>query len=156
MRKFIYDLTLNLFSDLMKKGISPLVASVLLIAITMAVAAILASWVSGYTRTTLATLPTCIGGSLSYVSADYPKWDIDHIVAVIEAQAVSLGNFKFEVIFNNDTSSRYSDTQVLGLPPGASGTVISETIGGSSTDIKKVRVISNCSNVQTDWSTLKT
>ena len=44
----------------MRKGISPLVASVLLIAITIAIAAVLANWVSTYTEETLPTT-SCIG-----------------------------------------------------------------------------------------------
>lgn len=139
------------------KGISPLVASVLLIAITMAVAAILAAWVSSFTRNTINTLPTCIGGSLNYVSSDYPKWDDTNkrIVAVVEGQVVSLGNFNFDVIFNNDTAKQFTDVNGLSIKAGASGTVISQTIGGQMSDVKNVRIISNCSNVATDRETLR-
>ena len=139
------------------KGISPLVASVLLIAITMAVAAVLANWITSYTRSTINTFSTCVGGSLNYVSADYPKWDDvnKRIIAAVEAQFVSLGNFKFEVVFQNDNLLSYNDIQGLKLDPGAGGTVISQNIGGSKSDIKQVRITTNCSNVKTDLSTLK-
>ena len=139
------------------KGISPLVASVLLIAITMAVAAILANWVSSFTRQTVGGLSTCVGGGVNYVSADYPKWDDinKRVLAAIEAQFVSLGRFSFEVVFQNDTLTTFNDIQGLRLDPGASGTVISQNVGGSSSNIKQVRVATNCSNVKTDWSSLK-
>ncbi len=139
------------------KGISPLVASVLLIAITMAVAAVLANFVSSYTQRTLSALPTCIGGSVNYVTADYPKWDSANgrIIAALEAQTVALGSFRFEVQFQNDSISTYSDSQGLQLAPGASGTAISQTIGGPSSAIKVVRVGTNCSNVRTDFASLK-
>ena len=137
------------------KGVSPLVASVLLIVITMSVAAVLATFVSSYTKSTLASLPTCIGGNIIYVTADYPKWADGKITAIVEAQNVPLGNFKFDIIFNNDTAISVSDTQGLSLAAGAAGTIISQQIGASKTDIRQVRVSTNCSNVKTDWTTLR-
>jgi flagellin-like protein len=140
------------------KGVSPLVASVLLIVITMGVAAVLATFVSSYTRQTLeTTLPTCIGGDIVYVSANYPKWDdsTKKIIAVIEAQNVPLGDFKFDVILNNDTAFSLTDVQGLSLAPGATGTIISPSLTVSKTDIKQVRISTNCSNVKTEWATLR-
>jgi len=137
------------------KGISPLVATALLIAITISVAVILANFVSTYTRQTLSSLPTCVGGALNYVSADYPKWDdtADKVTAVVEAQSVSLGNFTFEVLLTNDTLISAADSQGLALRSGSTGTVISNAIAGlSKADIKQIRIGTNCSNVKTEWS----
>ncbi len=142
----------------MSKGISPLIASVLLIAITMAVAAILANFVSTWSQDQTRMLgSTCVGGSINYVSADYPKWDSGRITAVVEAQFTALGDFRFDVIFNNDTLIIYSPLSgsVTQLAPGVAGSITSEDIGGSSSDIKQVRISSNCSNVYTSWSALK-
>ena len=142
----------------MTKGISPLVASVLLIAITMAVAAILANYVSTTVRQQTQQLQaTCIGASINYVTADYPKWDSGKIKAVVEAQFAPLGSFKFDVIFDNDTAKTYSitDEPSGGLSPGTTASITSTSIGGSSGDIRQVRISTNCTNVKTDWSALK-
>lgn len=140
------------------KGISPLVASVLLIAITMAVAAVIANFVSSQAATTLSGLQTgCIGGSISFVTADYPKWDDpnNRITAAIQANNVDLSDFTFDVIFVNDSTDMFSDTTGLSLSSGSIGTAISQTIGGSKSDIKQVRISSNCSTVKTEWTTLR-
>lgn len=137
------------------KGISPLVASALLIAITIGIAVILANYVSTYTARTLELLPTCIGGNLIYVTADYPKWDTNRIIAAVEAQNVPMGDFSFDILLNNDTVLTSSDIQGLSLAPGATGTVISQTLSVAKTDIKQVRISTNCSNVKTEWATLR-
>ena len=139
------------------KGLSPLVASVLLIAITMAIAAVLASYVTNLTRSTLSTT-TCIGGDLNFISADYPKWDNTNkkIIAALESRGVPLGDFKFEVRFANDIIQTYSDTQGLKLSAGASGTAISSTVAAQSpSEIRDVRVTTNCTNVATARSSLR-
>jgi len=137
------------------KGISPLVASALLIAITIGIAVILANYVSTYTTRALSLLPTCIGGNLIYVTADYPKWDTNKIIAVVEAQNVPMGDFSFDILLNNDTLLTSSDAQGLSLASGSTGTVISQTLGVAKTDIKQVRISTNCSNVKTEWTTLR-
>ena len=133
------------------KGISPLVASVLLIAITMAVAAILANYVSTLTTETLGNLPTCIGGSVNFASADYPKWDdsTSSIVAVVEAQSVSLGRFKFAVTLSNDTVATFDDTRGQAIPAGAIGDIRTQnSLPFAETDVRTVTVLTNCSNVK--------
>jgi flagellin-like protein len=61
----------------MQKGISPLVATVLLIAITMTLAGIVAFWGSSFVRTGLPTenqtqiLQACSGGSIKLISSSY-------------------------------------------------------------------------------------
>jgi flagellin-like protein len=61
----------------MLKGISPLVATVLLIAITMTLAGIVAFWGSSFVRTSLPsenqtqTLQACTGGSIKLISSSY-------------------------------------------------------------------------------------
>jgi flagellin-like protein len=137
------------------KGISPLIASALLIAITIGIAVILANYVSSYTERTLSLLPTCIGGNLIYVTADYPKWGTNKIIAAVEAQNVPMGDFSFDILLNNDTVLTSADAQGLSLAAGATGTVISQTLGVVKTDIKQVRISTNCSNVKTGWATLR-
>ncbi len=138
----------------MKKGISPLVASVLLIAITIAIAAILANWVSAYTEDALPST-NCVGGSISFVSAEYPKWTTSNeILAVVEARYVALGDFRFAVLMNNDEVNTYDANDLL-LEAGTIGTIKTEALGIVKTDIKAVQILTSCADVKTDLTALK-
>jgi len=81
------------------KGISPIIASVLLIAITMSIAVVLAAYVTSYTREATTSIPSaCIGGALFFVSGSPVLNTTDcKITASIEGQFVSLNNFKIDV-----------------------------------------------------------
>jgi len=139
----------------MKKGISPLVASVLLIAITIAVAAILANWVQTYTVDSLPQT-SCVGGSIAFVSSDYPKWTTDNtILAVVEARYVSLSNFKIAVLKNNDNVETYDNVNTLTLAPGTIGTIETDVLEIAKADIKAVQILTSCSDVKTDLTVLK-
>ena len=141
----------------MTKGISPLVASVLLIAITMAIAAVLANYVSGLTRQTLGGLPTCIGGSVNYISAAYPQWDYANskVVAALEAQSVALGRFKFAVTLTNDTVLTYDDVTGHSISPGSIGDIRTGGLPFPKASVSNVLVLTNCSNVRTISTTLR-
>jgi len=141
------------------KGVSPLIASVLLIAITMTLAAILASFVSNYTREQLSSLPSCVGGNIIFSSADYPKWDedVDAVVAVIEAENVDLEDFSFEILLNNDSVITSNDVIASPIPAGGAGTVKSGVLSVTSSEINTVRITAgNCPGVKTDWTALRT
>jgi len=140
----------------MKKGISPLIASVLLIAITIAIAAVLANWVTGYTRDTLRSTPNCIGGSVNFISLEYPKWDDQTFVlsAIIEAQYTDLTDFAFEVVLDNDEILIIPDETELYLEAGKTGLAKTGTIPEISADfsnVKQIRVTTSCDNVRTEW-----
>ncbi|MFQ6020763.1 MAG: archaellin/type IV pilin N-terminal domain-containing protein [Candidatus Aenigmatarchaeota archaeon] len=137
------------------KGISPLVASVLLIAITMAIAAILANYISGLTQQTIGAMQTCIGGSVNFASAEYPKWSDSTVIAVVEAQGVALGNFKFSVTLTNDTVLTYDDVTGHSIPPGAVGDIRTSTLPFSKSQVKSVLILTNCSNVKAGPTTLR-
>src|SRR3990172_10984037 len=132
------------------KGVSPLIASVLLIAITMAVAAILANYVSNLTTQSLENLPTCIGGSMNFASADYPKWDdpTSSIVAIVEAQSVALGRFKFAVTLTNGTVLTYDDVTGHSISPGSIGDIRTAGLPFPKTSVSNVLVLTNCSNIK--------
>ncbi len=55
------------------KGISPIVASVLLIAFSTAIAAIVGTWAMGYTQSELVSLETCSKLDLTYYNYDYDE-----------------------------------------------------------------------------------
>ncbi|MBU3905066.1 MAG: hypothetical protein KJ906_02885 [Nanoarchaeota archaeon] len=140
----------------MRKGLSPLVASVLLIAITIAIAAVLANWVSTYTEDALPQT-SCVGGSISFVSADYPKWTVGNsVLAVVEARYVPLRNFKFAVLMNDDSVIIYDNKNGLSLEAGTIGTI--ETVALDPTiegNIRSVQILTSCSDVKTDLTALK-
>jgi len=137
------------------KGISPLIASVLLIAITMTLAAILATFVSNYTRQQLSALPSCVGGTLLFVTNDYPMMSSGSIVTIVEAGSVDLTGFTIEAI----NSTGYVNSGNAGsstIKAGSSGTVQADFSGTGVIAGDKARVIAkNCPSVKTDWATLK-
>ena len=137
------------------KGISPIIASVLLIAITMSIAVVLAAYVTSYTRTTLTSIPTaCVGGAVFFASADYPRLDTTtcKLTAVVESQFVTLSSFKFDILRTDGSTETKADTKGLTLQPGDAGT-IEATATSTCTDVDKVRVTTSCFNVRTDWTT---
>ena len=137
------------------KGISPLIASVLLIAITMTLAAILATFVSNYTRQQLSALPSCVGGTLLFATADYPELSGTTVAAVLESENVELKDFTIEAIDATGNVKRRSVTGVT-IPAGSSGTVSADFAGDGIAVGNKVRFIAvNCPSVKTDWTALK-
>jgi flagellin-like protein len=136
------------------KGISPLIASVLLIAITMTLAAILATFVSNYTRQQLSALPSCVGGTLLFVTNDYPSLSGSDVVAIVEAGSVDLTGFTIEAI--NSTGYVNSKDATGSIKAGSSGTVQATFTGSGLVTGDKARIIAkNCPTVKTDWVALK-
>lgn len=139
------------------KGISPLIASVLLIAITMTLAAILATFVSNYTRQQLSALPSCVGGTLTYATAEYPKIEGggDTVTAVLEAGNVDLGpGFTIEVL-HNDGNVDTATNAVGTIAAGAAGRVSNASFSGLTTSDKVRFTAKNCPSVRTEWTNLK-
>ena len=138
------------------KGISPLIASVLLIAITMTLAAILATFVSNYTRQQLSALPSCVGGTLTFATAEYPKIEDggDTVTAVLEAGNVDLKGFTIEVLHstgNVDSAVNAGDS----INSGAAGRVSNNSFSGLATSDKVRFTAKNCPSVRTEWTNLK-
>jgi len=137
------------------KGISPIIASVLLIAITMSIAVILAAYVTQYTRETTGAIPTaCIGGAL-FVHGT-PDCTTSTLTIDLEAAYVTLGEFKADT---RDSTGTIIDTAALrvtgpsSLAPGEIGT-LTFTLPSTCTGVDQVRVTTNCFNVRTDWSSV--
>jgi len=136
------------------KGISPLIASVLLIAITMTLAAILATFVSNYTRQQLSALPSCVGGTLVFATNDYPKISGTTITAVVEAENVNLAGFTIEAI-NSTGQVASNDGGSSTINAGSAGTVSAIGFTGYAAGDKARVIAKNCPTVKTDWVTLK-
>lgn len=95
----------------MNKAISPLIASVLLIAFTMAVAAILTSWVTGFTKAETGF----VGGKgetqikCTYANLDAKKSDVSYNfttgslnISVFNSGSEDLYNFSFFILTDED------------------------------------------------------
>ena len=108
----------------MNKGISPLVATVLLIAFVVAVAGIIATWATGFTKdqTTLVqdqstNQITCGYGKIALDDVKFAS-DSTTLSGIIENNGqIALGNMRVSVIYQNATS------QTINLCDGVSGSV---------------------------------
>lgn len=138
------------------KGVSPLIASVLLIAITMTLAAILASFVSSYTQQQLSSLETCVGGTITFATADYPELSGSTIIAIVDVKNVDLSGFKIEAINSTGDVSTVTATGATSIAAGGSGTVRADFTGKGIAVGDKARVVAgNCPDVRTTWVSLK-
>lgn len=144
------------------KGISPLIATVLLIAFTIAVGGLISIWLTGFTQTqtqavgTQATNQiTCSNGGISLSSMSYCN---SYLVSQItNTGTITLGNLSLTIVYAN-TSTQKIYLQLLGnvvngtsaccgnfsLAPSEVSS-FNFTIGGSNYDT--IRLVSNCSNV---------
>ncbi len=138
------------------KGISPIIASVLLIAITMSIAVVLAAYVTSYTRSATESIPSaCIGGAL-FVHGT-PTCSGSTLTITVEANYVTLTDFKADT--RNATTGEIIDAAVSrasgpsSLAPGEIGT-LTFTLPSGCSGVEEVRVTTNCFNVRTDWVTI--
>ena len=138
------------------KGISPIIASVLLIAITMSIAVILAGYVTSYTREQTGAIPTaCIGGSLSFQGT--PDISGSTLTFDIQADYTTLKDFKVDVRNVTTKGIEESGTAIttpgLELSPGEIGNDVQANLGQAYNPSGiEVRVTSNCFNVRTEWA----
>lgn len=134
-----------------KKGLSPLIATVLLVAFTMAVAIILSNWVLDYSRTQTQILnekgSKQIGCSAAWLAFETPVYNSTakkFSVEVINQGNVPLGDFKMIVIYNNGSSAEYIIAPAnLSLSPGLPVSVSNTSIDSNA--ITRVRIPHNCS-----------
>lgn len=140
------------------KGVSPLIASVLLIAITMTLAAILASFVSSYTQQQLSSLPACVGGTITFATAAYPDYNnsTGEIVAIIDVGSVDLSDFRIESINSTGDVNAVTATGATSIQAGSSGTIRASFSGLGTNVGDDARVVAgNCPDVRTGWVALK-
>lgn len=146
------------------KGISPLIASVLLIAFTVAVAGIISGWLQGFTRSTTSTVTSqsntelvCSYAGISLSSLKHSSTDLTLSGRIENTGQVGLGSIILQIFFTSGSSP-------TNLPLCTNGTVFScatanlslipremtsfnVSSGSALATIDKVRVFSNCSTV---------
>lgn len=148
----------------MRKGISPIVATVLMIAFTVAVAGILSGWLTSFTTSSTETVKsqsdtelTCSYGGISLKSLKYSggylSGNIDN------TRTVSLGKITLQIIFTNKTIQNVKlcstptttvscDTANASLSPRETTTFNITT----TSNYEKIRVYTNCSSVYDEAS----
>jgi flagellin-like protein len=108
----------------MKKGISPLVAAVLLIAATMSIAGVLAYWASSFVRGALPTVNVtteCQYADFNIYSCSYNKTDGTGtlVVTLHNYRTVPLKNFSVITVFPNASVGGPYSLTGGDLSPGA-------------------------------------
>jgi len=144
----------------LRKAISPLIATVLLISFTFTIAAILAGWgqnivtqSTGKSEKIQQQFAACSGGIIQFVDTGLqnPMMEGTRLKAQIKVDGVHLGNFTF-VVFLTGLETRYiSDSTGTSLAPGPRniGTIVSQPTDISRDNITSVMITSNCSDAKT-------
>lgn len=149
------------------KGISPLVATVLLIAFTVGVGGIISVWISGFTQTSSKivskegeTQLICSNGAVDLSNLKYCNSNISGIIK--NNGRIALGNITLQTVFSNasmvshalnDTSTGGSASgNYLSLKPGQIFSFNVSIGGGSSGAYSNIWIYTNCSSV-TDLAT---
>jgi flagellin-like protein len=135
--------------DRVKKGISPLIAEVLLIGFTIAVAAIVILWATGFTRTSTKTIGTqaetqiaCTYAGIDfYGSVTYNSTSKLLFGYLRNTGNVPLGNISFQILYNNGTETRNLLIDVL-LPSN----LASFYFDNIQPNINLIYVSTNCTN----------
>lgn len=127
------------------KGISPLVATVLLIAITMTIAGMLAYWASSFVATRIDEVEEaeCIRAFFTIYSCTYNNTANELNFILKNDRYVELKNLTAYVLYPNATVSNYTLNGTL--PPLV---LISYNVSGVSEDYSSIVVRTHCANVQ--------
>lgn len=120
------------------KGISPLVAVIMLIAFTMVVAGILASWASQFAMTQRQQIQACSDASIFLQKGFYSNSTQTLDLIVWNNGGVPLSGFTTLLTYTNETVS--SHKQNVNITEGGIETL---SITGLSSDIKQVVVRSD-------------
>jgi len=151
-------------SEIMK-GVSPLIATVLLIAFTVAAAGIISSWLQGFTRSTTNTVTsqsqselTCSYAGISLSSLKYSASDFSLSGKVENTGKVGIGGIIMQIFFNNGSGSNnlrlctngtifICTTANLSLIPREMASFNISSGATTLASIDSVRIFSNCSTV---------
>ncbi|MEM7826610.1 MAG: archaellin/type IV pilin N-terminal domain-containing protein [Candidatus Aenigmatarchaeota archaeon] len=137
------------------KGISPLIAAVLLIAFTVSVSLIISGWFTSLTRSTTENISNRSAQSIecSYggINIRRPCKSGENITGIIEnTGSVDLSNIGMEILYSNGSSRNYNYTQ-LGFSSNSllvgNQQYFNVELGASLSDIILIRVKTNCPQV---------
>jgi len=130
------------------KGVSPLIATVLLIAFTISIAGIISIWLIGFSRTSSETIGSeaerqliCSYGGISLSNLRYSSSAGRMSGEVENTRTISLGNISIQIMYTNASSQKVSLNVSL-MPREKTSFNIS-----ASSNYYRVRVMTNCSSV---------
>ena len=143
------------------KGISPLIATVLLIAFTVAVAGLISTWLMSFTKQSSETVSqqstsqlTCSYGGIALSALKYSSTCNCMNGTIENTQTINLGNITLQIIYANKSTitSRLCLNGSVARECGISNISLSprETISfsiGASSNYETIRVYTNCSSV---------
>ncbi len=144
------------------KGISPLIATVLLIAFTVGIGGIISVWVTGFTQTSSKIVSKqgenqliCANGAIDLTNLKYCNNNVSGLVK--NNGRIAVGNVTLYTVFNNGTLLQHSlnDTGTGGSNSGSLlsirvGALFSFNVsigGGSNNSYDRFYVSTNCSTV---------
>ncbi|MEM7825105.1 MAG: archaellin/type IV pilin N-terminal domain-containing protein [Candidatus Aenigmatarchaeota archaeon] len=128
------------------KGISPIVAAVLLIAITMSIAGILAYWSASYVEKSLPseTSTTCSLGYFTFETCKYNSTTRDLVFTLNNKRSIDLTNLTAIIIFNNGSASE--GIKLSGSLPGNS--IKSFSVSDVPPDFAEIKIKTHCIGVE--------
>lgn len=141
------------------KGISPLVATVLLIAFTVGVGGIISIWISGFTQTSSKIVSKegegqiiCSNGFIDLSNLKYCNANMSGIIK--NNGRIALGNITLQVTGTNNSlvsialndSAGGSGGNYLALKPGQIFS-FNQSLSGVGTNYEKIWIYTNCSTV---------
>jgi len=140
------------------KGVSPLVASVLLIAFTIAVASLFSGWITSFTKVTTEEVQeqsekkvTCSYGGIALDNVKYNKTSGNMSGTVENTDLITLGNIDFEIFYANSTREKLDLN--METEPSERKPFNRQVLGMNiSNNYNTIRVITNCSNVYDEIS----
>lgn len=146
---------------MLNKGISPLIATVLLIAFTVGIAGILSTWLTGFTQQSTQqvsqqsnTEVACSYGGISLSGLTYGSSSSTIAGNIENTGSITLGNITLQIVYTNNSISKYLLCLVssvgnnctvanITIPPRE---LVSFNVSTSST-YSIIRAITNCSKV---------
>jgi len=139
-----------------EKAISPLIATVLLIAFTVAVAAIVSTWLTTFTITSSESVTEkseyelyCTYGGISVSDLKYCSGYLSGIVE--NTRLVDLGNVTLQIFYTNSSSKTIklnkSSGGLMSLQPREKDAF---NVSGVDSNYDKLHLYTNCSSVYDD------
>lgn len=146
-----------------KRGISPLVATVMLIAFTVAVAGIVSIWITTFTKTSTTSVGEhserelyCSYAGISMSSLRYCTTN-GRLSGIVEnTNLVDLGNITLQIIYQNATSQKIylsqngsarSDASTMSLTPREQAAF---NVSDVSSNYNLIHLYTNCTNAYHD------
>jgi hypothetical protein len=134
----------------MKKGVSPLIAEILLIGFTVAIASIIILWSTSFTKTTTKTIGSqaetqmaCTYGGIDFYGTITYNSTSQAIYGYIRNTGnIPLGNITFQIVYKNGNI----DTKTLQLDALLPSAISSFYFDGISSNIDLIYVFTNCTN----------